>query len=144
MNAKEESRIDKKEDVETYLAQLRYALDTGAKITFQAKRLVDEKRPLKCTNQFTVTDLFPNENPIDALRRELRTLSVKNYLRTVKDIRFPSLSEMREFGKVYSGNKEVYIKIRVEMLGVGQVPLFVVSFHYAMRPFSREVFPYKD
>ena len=31
------------------------------------------------------------------------------------DVRFPKKSEMREFGKVYNGTEEVYIKIRVEL-----------------------------
>ncbi len=65
------------------------------------------------TNQYTVNTLFPNENPVDALKRELLTLTVENYIQTVKDLRFPNRSEMREFGKVYNGNDDVYIKIRV-------------------------------
>lgn len=144
MKTQEVSRIETKEEVETYLARLRYALDTGAKITFQEKRLVDENRPPQYTNRFTVADLFPNENPTDALKRELRTLSVKEYLRTVKDLNCTNRSEMREFGKIYPIEKEVYIKIRVEVFGGNPTPLFVMSFHYAMKPFSQEVFPYKD
>lgn len=144
METKESCRIESREEVETYLARLRYALDTGAKISFQEKRLVDENRPLEYTNKFTVADLFPNENPIEMLKRELRTLSVQNYLRTVKDLNFKNRSEMREFGKIYPVDKEVYIKIRVEIFGGNPTPLFVMSFHYAMKPFSQEVFPYKD
>ena len=62
--------------------------------------------------------LFPNENPVDALKRELLTLSIGNYMKTVQDLRFPKKSEMREFGKVYNNTEDVYIKIRVELLGV--------------------------
>ena len=144
LEKKEEVKIETKEAVETYIAKLKYVLKSGATINFQEERQVDKDKPIQYTNKYTIRDLFPDENPIDALRRELATLSVEEYLRTVKDIRYPSKSEMREFGKVYPGNKEVYIKIRVEVLGVGQVPLFVMSFHYAMKPFSQEVFPYKD
>lgn len=65
-------------------------------------------------------------------------------MRTVKDIRFPKRSEMREFGKVYNGNEDVYIKIRVELLGIyGQTTTFVMSFHFAERAFEPEMFPYK-
>lgn len=53
----------------------------------------------KYTNRFTIANLFPNENPIDALRRELLILQTEDYIRTVKDLRFPKRSEMREFGK---------------------------------------------
>ena len=29
---------------------------------------------------------FPDENPVDALKRELLTLSVEDYMQTVKDL----------------------------------------------------------
>ena len=45
------------------------------------------------------------------------TLTEEDYMRTVKDLRFPNRSEMREFGKVYNSNEDVYIKLRVELLG---------------------------
>ena len=51
---------------------------------------------------------------------------------------------MREFGKVYNGKDDVYIKIRVELLGeYGQTTAFVMSFHFAERPFTPSMFPYK-
>ena len=88
--------------------------------------------------------LFPNENPMEALRRELLLLKVEDYIRTVKDLRFPNRSEMREFGKVYNGTDDVYIKIRVELLGLyGQTTTFVMSFHFAEKAFTPEMFPYK-
>ena len=65
-------------------------------------------------------------------------------MRTVKDLRFPKRSEMREFGKVYSGKGDVYIKIRVELLGTyGNTITFVMSFHFAEKPFTPDLFPYK-
>ena len=96
-------RIESELEVKAYLQNLRYAIENGAQITFQVRRMVDEQRDEKYTNQYTVTTLFPDENPIDALKRELKTLTVEEYMRTVKDIRFPNRSEMREFGKRYNG-----------------------------------------
>ena len=88
--------------------------------------------------------LFPNENPMEALRRELLLLKVEDYIRTVKDLRFPNRSEMREFGKVYNGTDDVYIKIRVELLGIyGQSTTCVMSFHFAEKAFTPKMFPYK-
>ena len=95
------TRIESKLEVNTYLQKLKYALDHDAQITFQARRLVDKKRDEKYTNQYTVDTLFPDENPVDALKRELKTLTVEEYMKTVQDLRFPKRSEMREFGKVY-------------------------------------------
>ncbi len=65
-------------------------------------------------------------------------------MKTVKDIRFPKRAEMREFGKVYNGDEDVYIKIRVEFLGLyGTTTTFVMSFHLAERPFTPAMFPYR-
>lgn len=139
------SRIESKLEVNTYLQKLKYALDHDAQITFQARRLVDKQRDEKYTNQYTVDTLFPDENPVDALKRELKTLTVEEYMKTVKDLRFPKRSEMREFGKVYNGMQDVYIKIRVELLGLnGNTTTFVMSFHFAEKPFTTDMFPYKE
>ena len=138
------SRIESEIEVKAYIQDLKFALNNGAKIDFQAKRLVDEKRDEKYTNQYTVNKLFSDENPVDALKRELLTLSVEDYMQTVKDIRFPKRSEMREFGKVYNGTDDVYIKIRVELLGMyGNTTTFVMSFHFAEKAFTPEMIPYK-
>lgn len=139
------SRIESKLEVNTYLQKLKYALDHDAQITFQARRLVDKQRDEKYTNQYTVDTLFPDENPVDALKRELKTLTVEEYMKTVQDLRFPKRSEMREFGKVYNGMQDVYIKIRVELLGLnGNITTFVMSFHFAEKPFTTDMFPYKE
>ena len=119
-------------------------MNHGAKIEFQINRRVDEQREERYTNQYTVNALFPDENPVDALRRELMALTVENYMRTVRDFRFPNRSEMREFGRTYGGKDDVYIKIRVELLGeYGNVTTFVMSFHFAERAFKPDMFPYK-
>ena len=138
------ARIESELEVKAYIQDLKFALNNGAQIDFQAKRLVDEKRDEKYTNQYTVNKLFPDENPVDALKRELLTLSVEDYMQTVKDTRFPKRSEMREFGKVYNGTEDVYIKIRVGLLGLyGNTTTFVMSFHFAEKAFTPEMFPYK-
>lgn len=137
-------RIESELEVNAYIQNLKFALNNGARIDFQSKRIVDEKRDEKYTNQYTVNKLFPDENPEDALKRELLMITVEDYMQTVKDIRFPKRSEMREFGKVYNGTEDVYIKIRVELLGLyGNTTTFVMSFHFAEKAFTAEMFPYK-
>lgn len=144
MTDETKARIESELEVKSYLQNLRYAIDNGAQISFQAKRLVDEKRDEKYTNQYAVDTLFPDENPVDALKRELKTLTEEEYMQTVKDLRFPNRSEMREFGKVYNGKDDVYIKIRVELLGMyGNTTTFVMSFHFAEKAFTPEMFPYR-
>ena len=144
MANKTNARIESELEVKTYIQDLKFALNNGAQINFQAKRRVDENREEKYTNQYTINTLFPNENPVDAIKRELLTLSVEDYMQTVKDMRFPKRSEMREFGKVYNGTDDVYIKIRVELLGIyGNTTTFVMSLHYAERAFMPEMFPYR-
>lgn len=144
VNEKSVSRIETLHEVETYIDRVKYALDNGAKIDFQEYRTVDNNRDEKYTNSFTISDLFPNEKPTDVLRIELKKLTVSEYMRTVKDLRFPKRSEMREFGRVYDGHGDVYIKFRVELVGMfGDTTTFVMSFHYAEKAFSDNMFPYK-
>ena len=136
-------RIESKLDIQAYLQDLNYALDHGANVSFQIDRKVDNNRDVRFTNQFTISDLFPTENPVNVLKKELRKLTVEDYIRTVKDTRFKNRSEMREFGKIYSG-KDVYIKIRVELLTCyGNHIVFVMSFHYADTAFTDSLFPYR-
>ena len=138
------TRIETEPEVRAYLQDLRYAFEHNAKVTFQIERQVDQNREPQYTNQYTVADLFPDEDPVSALKRELRTLTVEEYMQTVKDLRFPKRSEMREFGKVYDGKGDVYIKIRVELLSsYGDHTTFVMSFHYAEIPFTPDMFPYR-
>lgn len=138
------SRIETQLEVGAYIQGLKYALNNGAILEFQLRRRVDDNRDEKYTNQYTVNTLFPNENPVDALKRELMTLTVEEYIQTVKDIRFQKRSEMREFGKVYNGKDDVYIKIRVELLSQhGNTTTFIMSFHFAQKAFTSEMFPYK-
>ncbi len=138
------SRIESELEVGSYIQNLRYALDHGAIVTFQVHRLVEEHKDEKYTNQYTVSTLFPNENPVEAIKKELRTLTIQDYMETVKDIRFPNRSEMRVFGKTYNLTADVYIKIRVELLGhYGNITTFVMSFHFAETPFTPDVFPYR-
>jgi len=138
------SRIETELEVKAYIQDLKLALNSGARLDFQIKRRVDDERDERFTNQYTVNTLFPDENPVEALKRELLSLSVEDYMQTVKDVRFPNRSEMREFGKVYNGNDDVYIKIRVELLGLyGETTTFVMSFHFAEKAFTPEMFPYR-
>lgn len=137
-------RIESELEVKSYIQNLRYALNHGAQINFQARRHVDDFRDEKYTNQYTVNSLFADENPVDALKRELHTLTVEEYMSTVKDLRFPNRSEMREFGRTYDGKDDVYIKIRVELLGTyGNTTTFVMSFHFAEKAFDPDMFPYR-
>ena len=144
MTEETKTRIESEIEVKAYIQDMKYALNNGAHIDFQAHRRVDDEREEKYTNQYTVNKLFPDENPVDALKRELLTLTVEDYMQTVKDLRFPKRSEMREFGKIYNGNEDVYIKIRVELLGqYGNITTFIMSFHFAEKAFTPDMFPYR-
>ena len=136
-------RIETELEVRSYLQNLRYALDNGGKITIQMHRKVDEERDSRYTNSYTIADLVPDQDPETALKEEIRSLTIKEYIQTVKDTNFPARSEMRVFGRVYNGSDDVYIKIRVEVLSETGSPLtFVMSFHYAVTPFTPDMFPY--
>ncbi|MBR6004364.1 MAG: hypothetical protein IK068_06560 [Lachnospiraceae bacterium] len=144
MAEQEIARIETEAEVNAYIQNLKYALNNGAKVQFVAHRKVDSGRADRYTNWFTADKLFPKEDAIKAIKRELLALTAGNYIKTVRDVRYPQKSEMREFGKTYKGEGDVYIKIRVNLLGeYGESTTFVMSFHFAERPFSSEMFPYR-
>lgn len=142
----EDKRKESKLVVQTYLGRLKYAIQSGsARVNLQKDRKVDEGRNKRYTNRYTIGQLFPNEDEVEVLKRELSLLTVEEYIETVKDTRFPKRSEMRVFGKQYSGD-DVYIKIRVELvspLASGGNYVFVMSFHYSEWDFKESDFPYK-
>jgi len=138
------SRIESKPEVEAFIQNLIYNLDHGSKVVFQETRKVDSGREGKYTNTFTVATLFPNMNPVEALKQELRLLTTENYIQTVKDLKFKNRSEMRVFGKKYRITEDVYIKIRVELFGQDNTAnTFVMSFHFAEIPFTESDFPHR-
>lgn len=143
----EYKRIENKVDVTVFLDKLRYALqDDQTRIIFQQERRVDKSRSLKNTNRYTMLTLFPDEDVVGSLKRELSNLTVEEYIETVKDKRFRNRSEMRVFGRQYAGD-DVYIKIRVELLDVvfasGGHTVFVMSFHFAEEKFTKNDFPHR-
>lgn len=137
-------RIESGSDVTTYLDRLKYALESGsAMINFQLDRQVDAARDRKYSNRQTMLTLFPDEDEVAVLKRELATITVRDYIETVKDTRFPKRSDMRVLGKKYS-EEDVYIKIRVELVGaMGSNYIFVMSFHFAEEAFVETDFPYR-
>lgn len=142
-NNMETTRIESYQEVELYLAKLRYALDNGASINIQMERQLDKDREPRYRNSYTLQTLFPDEEPKAAIAREIRSLTPENYIRTVKDARFPNRDDFREFGKKYNQNDDVYIKVRVELIsGDGGKHVFVMSFHFAEYPFDDKTFPY--
>ena len=140
----ENSTIESEFDVSTYLERLKYALDIGSvTINFQRDRKVDASRNSKYTNKHTIRTIFPDEDEVTVLKRELAKLTVQNYIETVRDIRFPKLPNMRVFGKEYL-SEDVYIKIRVELIGgLGSNYILVMSFHFAEKAFVETDFPYR-
>lgn len=139
-------RKETKNEIETFLARVKYAIEYGrCQITLKFDRRSEESKKIEFTNRYTINELFPNENPVETMKRELTKLSVKNYIETVKDLDFPELSELRVFGTKYSA--DVFIKFRVVLankLAAGNNTIFVLSFHFAEYPFDDKSFPYKE
>lgn len=46
------TRVESETEIKAYIQNLKFALNNGAKIEFQVKRLVDEKRDERYTNQY--------------------------------------------------------------------------------------------
>jgi hypothetical protein len=72
----EQKRIESKLEVQTYLDRLKYVLYSGSvTINFQKDRQIDSKKDNKYTNRYTLAQLFPNEDEVEVLKRELSVLS---------------------------------------------------------------------
>jgi len=143
----ESRRIESRIEVQAYIARLVYAIENGnATVNFQRNRQVDSNRNKKHTNRYTISELFPDGDEIEAIKSELRSLKAEEYIETMKDIRYPKKTEMRVFGRKYL-EKDVYIKIRVELISVdhasGGSYIFVMSFHFSEIDFKEEDFPYR-
>lgn len=137
-------RRESKFEVETHLDRLKYAIESDSvRVNFQRNRRIDQDRDKKYTNRYTIARLFPDEDEIDAIKKELLKLTIEDYIETVKDKKFPKKSEMRVFGKQYA-KEDVYIKIRVELAHTsGGDDILVMSFHYSEWSFTEDDFPYK-
>ncbi|MDI9500540.1 MAG: hypothetical protein QM236_06930 [Bacillota bacterium] len=81
----EKKRIESLGDIRTFLVRLNYALNSGrVRIVFQKKREVDDKRNERFTNRYTIHYLFPGEDEIKVLKRELSRLRHYDYIETVQ------------------------------------------------------------
>jgi len=134
--------------VQTYIDRLQYALDSGSvTLFFQADRRIDSSKDKKYTNRYTLAKLFPDQDEVVVLKRELSYLSIEEYIETVKDTRYPKRSEMRVFCRQYNEG-DVYIKIRVELISMEQAIynnyIFVMSFHFAEWEHKESDFPYRE
>ncbi len=143
----EKRRIEGRFDIQTYIDRLVYALENeSTKINFLRDRQIDKKKNKRFTNRYTIERLFPDEDEIRILKRELALLTVEEYIETLEDIRYPNRSEMRVFGRKYF-DEDVYIKIRVELISLthanGDSFILVMSFHYAEEAFKELDFPYR-
>ena len=143
----ENKRIDERFEVQTYLDRLKYAIESGStQITLMMDRRLDSKRNKKLTNRHTIARLFPDEDPAEALKRELLQLTVQDYVETVKDLRFPKRWDMVVFGNRHY-HEDVYVKIRVELSNTSHVGggslILAMSFHFAEVSFSDSDFPYR-
>lgn len=112
---------------------------------FEEDRAADVNRGQRCTNRYTINDLFPNSRSHDAIKAELQQLTVSEYVESMVDRYCPKRSMLRVFVKTYNGNN-VYIKFRFDMISTaahGQAKLIVISFHYAEFEVSNTTFPYR-
>jgi len=132
-------RIASKQEVETVIAQLSYALTNKTRITFQEEKNSDIHRNVRFTNQYTIANLFSDEPPQKVLRREIGKLCPEEYMHSVKDTKYPNRSELHVFAREY--DDYVYIKFRVEVI-VNNI--YVISFHYSDVELNNEDFPYRE
>lgn len=130
--------------VSTFLAKLKFMLENPCTSIQLDKKKSDQFKPYEYTNKFTLSNLFPNENPVDAMKRELRLLSLCDYLHTAVDVVNPKSPNYYVFAKKF--DKFVYIKVKIVVFN-GSIPgqqdtILVMSFHYAEHLINENSFRY--
>jgi hypothetical protein len=132
-------------EVRLFLEELQLALsEKKSTIIISNKEIFQMGRLEFCTNMATIETLFPDEYADVALRRELKTLTEKNYMYSLKNIQYPLTSKRRVFGKRY-GDDDIYIKLRIEFdsdKSLNKTIIFVLSFHVSTEKFHPKNFPY--
>lgn len=137
--------IEDRSEVLAFLAKLKHMLENQRTIIkLENNRKSDQYKKIEFTNRFTFSDLFPNENPVEVLRRELNLLSICEYMHTAVDVINPKAPNYYVFAKKIG--KYVYIKIKIVVFN-GSTPgqpdtALVMSFHYAEYMIDDKSFPY--
>lgn len=81
---------------------------------------------------------------MDTKERIESELEVKLYIQNLKCALDHGAQINFQVHRFVDEMRDVYIKIRVELLGVyGGTTTFVMSFHFAERKFEPEIFPYR-
>lgn len=124
--------IEEIEKLKFFLKKLQYLLNSNCQIDIQKLRMGEDALNPNNTNN-TMIDLDYDSEDI---REELLTLKVGDYIKTVKDRRYPNTANYWIFSKNING-RDVYIKFKI--LSVNKIHL--MSFHYAIRQIEEK--PYK-
>lgn len=124
--------------VQTYLDKLKHIINNNGKINFQKHKQSEKQKNIEFTNLYTVHDLFANQDIVEAIKQELKSLDVSNYLHTVTDIKYPQKPPLWVFCKKIK-ERDVYIKIRTAIV---EGFILVISFHYAAYTINKSDYPY--
>ena len=144
----EAKRVESIDEVKGFLAKIKYLFSLKFfSLRIQYERLTDNMRNVVFTNRYTIATLFPDEDPVAALKNEVKTLSISEYMHTMKDSRFPGNTDFRVFGRKYDNHPDhVYIKLRVEIIppktNSPQNNVYIISFHFSDHSLTDTDFPY--
>jgi len=131
--AKEDSYIESIEDAGYFLKQLHLFLASeNCQLDIQRKR--KDEDPLDPNSTInTILDLNYNEADI---KEEILALTLRDYIKTVKDIKRAGSPDYRIFSKQIN-NRDIYIKLKINSLN----RIHLMSFHYAIHDLEDK--PYK-
>jgi hypothetical protein len=145
MNRDDIHRTESIQDVRLFIDELRAVLSVKkSEIYLLEIKSSEAGRPKFMSNIATISELFPDEFPHIALRRELMKLSHQMYMHSMADMYFPLTASFHVFGMRY-GDKDVYIKLKIEFetdKSLKNGTVIVISFHYSTKKFSGSDFPY--
>lgn len=125
--------IEEIEKLKFFLKKLQHLLnDSNCQIDIQKLRRGEDPLDPNNTNNTMINLDYDSED----IREELLTLKVGDYIKTVKDRRYPNTSNYWIFSKNIDG-RDVYIKFKIRSVN----KIHLMSFHYAIRQIEEK--PYK-
>lgn len=121
-------------EVKSLLGKLKLALNSG--------NIIVKTRDEEGKSYMEVTSiLFPDKDPVDGIKEELRRLNLEDYIEVIEHNRDKN-NELWVFGKKYSKGG-VYIKFCVTLFKGGcNHETYVFSFHWAKWVLTDDMFPF--
>lgn len=135
-----EIRIESQQDVNSFLKDTKEYLNNKAHLYCEVLNCSKDQDFKEVKNAYSLSSIFPDDNPIRALKRHLKGLKQESYICTIKDMHFLKKSEIRVFCLALQ-KKNFYLQIRNEKILNNHT--IYISLKFSNSEFEKNIFPYR-